>query len=173
MLRQAGILTALAVCSSGCSDPVGIERDLGAPIQTDRLSYEMKRVARGYETEIEYTFTNPRAETVFVVNCHGRSEIVMERWDGEAWQHAWAPTIPDCLGPTIEIAPGESWSTTLTVFGGDPDCGCAPQFAGAIGGTYRLNWRAVVESYSEEELSWGPLIPEEQRLSNRFVLELD
>jgi len=144
MLRQKEILTAAVMWVVACSDPVGIERELGAPIQTDRLRYEMKRVARGYETEIEYTFTNPTSQTVYVVNCHGASEIVMERWEGGSWRVAYGPNIPDCLSPAIEIPASASWTTTMYVFGGDPDCGCTPQFADGIEGTYRLNWRAVL-----------------------------
>lgn len=123
------------------------------------------------ETEIGYELTNATAGPIFIVNCNGLTEVRLEKQvDGE-WVHAWGNTVPDCLSPPIVIEPDESTRRTLSVFGGDPGCRCAPQFAFEDrAGTYRLVLIEVRDSFEDETLSFGAQIPLAARVSNPFRL---
>jgi hypothetical protein len=155
----------------GCHSPLDIERDTAAPIQTDRLEYRLLRTTLGVETEIGYELTNATAGPIYIVNCNGSTEVRLEKQVHGEWVHAWGKSVPDCLGPPIVLEPGEVTERTLSVFGGDPGCRCAPQFAFEDRErTYRLVLIEVRDAFDEETLSFGAPVPLDARVSNPFRL---
>lgn len=71
LARMTSFAGGLVVLATACSSPLGFERDVEAPIQTERLRYQLRRVDFGVETDIEYEFTNGTSGPVFIVNCNG------------------------------------------------------------------------------------------------------
>lgn len=165
----AVIVPALAMLA--CGSPFAPGRDLGSPIQTEHLLYELDRVALGVETEIRYELTNRTDGPVFIVNCNGATGVLLEKRIDGRWVKAWGNVTPDCLSPPIVVASGETISRTLSVFGGDPGCECGPTFsAGDRDGIYRIVLPDVLESFDPDTYPFGAQIPKDERVSNRFRL---
>lgn len=168
----AGTAALTAALAAACGSPLGFERDVEAPIQTSRLDYELREVDRGVETDIEYEFRNRTSAPIFIVNCNGSTGVRLEKLIGGEWVGAWGNTTPDCLSPPIVIDPGQAVTRTLSVFGGHPGCGCAPQFSfEEREGIYRMVLVDVLDSFDENLSPFGTQIPEEERVSNRFRLD--
>src|SRR5690606_5694753 len=133
---------ALAVLVAGCASVLEPpERDEDRPLQTDRLTYEIRRENDELRAEIPFTYTNRTGKTVFVVNCQGYAPPVLERLVGGEWRPAWAAVTMSCLSPPIVIEPGETYKETLVVYAAEPGTRKAPTFEVAeIEGIYRLVW---------------------------------
>lgn len=166
---------ALAVLVAGCASVLEPpERDEDRPLQTDRLTYEIRRENDELRAEIPFTYTNRTGNTVFVVNCQGYAPPVLEKLvDGE-WQLAWAAVTMSCLSPPIVIEPGETYKETLVVYAAEPGTRKAPTFEVAeIEGIYRLVWHGLVHDYDQNRADFGEPLPLEERTSNSFVLRED
>jgi len=101
-MRQSTALLTSALLF-GCTDATVVERDLGPPIQTDRLLYDIVSDKSAWRTEIVWTFTNPIDETVYVVNCRGATPQKLEKWDSGEWVYAWSPIMNLCLSPSERV----------------------------------------------------------------------
>jgi hypothetical protein len=127
----------------------------------------------GWATAIDFTFTNPLAETIYVVNCRGGLAMELQRWDGAAWRTVWSPVLQMCLSPPIEIGAGETFAATLPVWGSEPGRNHMPEFATTrLDGTYRLKWGNLVLRWRGDYVdgAFGDPVPEEVRVSDRFEL---
>jgi hypothetical protein len=144
-----------------------------AHLRTGSDSYQLTRRDGGWATSIDFTFTNPLAENVYVVNCRGGVLLGLERWSGEAWERAWSPVELQCLSPPIVIAPGETLRHTLPVWGSDPGRNHHPEFVVTpVEGTYRLVWSQPVLRWRGDYVdgAFGDPVPAELRVSNAFTL---
>lgn len=171
------LLVGVALALSGCGGPTLPERDEEAPIQTDRLAYELVPAddgLPGVETVIGYEFTNRTGAPLYIVNCNGATAQVLEkRVDGE-WVVVWGNVIPQCLSPAIVIEPGQTIPRELEVFGGDPGCNCAPTFTvEERSGVYRLVLPDVLSSFDPDARPFGTPLPKADRVSNEFRLDED
>jgi hypothetical protein len=172
----AGALTvALAACAANGTAPLPAELppEGASHLRTGAGGYELTRRGGGWETTIDFTFTNPLDETIYVVNCRGGLAVALERWDGEAWVPAWSPVLLQCLSPPIEIAAGESYRASIEVWGSEPGRNHHPEFAvERLDGTYRLVWGNLVLRWRGDYVNgaFGDPVPRELRVSNSFEL---
>ena len=164
---------ALAVLVAGCASVLEPpERDEDRPLQTDRLTYEIRRENDELRAEIPFTYTNRTGKTVFV-ELPGTPAGSRKLVDGE-WQLAWAAVTMSCLSPPIVIEPGETYKETLVVYAAEPGTRKAPTFEVAeIEGIYRLVWHGLVHDYDQNRANFGDPLPLEERTSNAFVLRED
>jgi len=166
-LPPLALMVALVACDGG---PFAPERDSEAPIQTDRLVYELEKVDGRLETRIGYSFTNRGPDPVFIQNCNGATGIALQRRIDGVWTTVWANVIPACISQAIALLPGQSLSGELVV---DADCGCGvPRFMTSdFEGVYRLVFQSVYDAQTGDGLAGGDLVPVERRRSNGFTLD--
>lgn len=172
-MRYPVILSILAcsVIIIGCDAIIGSDRDASAPIQTGKSEYSATIRDGTVELEIPHTFTNQRAETVYIVNCNNAFGIKLQKRAGNTWVDAVGMIIPDCLSPAIEIPEGESYDNILQIHAGLPSSDIEPRFeVDEIEGIYRIVWIDVLESFDPDSYPFGEQIPLEQRLSNTFEI---
>lgn len=142
-----------------------------APILTERTSYTLERSASGWEGEIGFEYTNPTDRTISLLNCNEQFGLLLEIWQDDDWVTAWGPALPECLSPPIDIPPGESYATTLRVFGGFPRNNVYPKFrVEPIDGDYRIVITSAYWDYDHDGPSWGEEPSLEHRVSNTFEL---
>jgi hypothetical protein len=150
-----------------------LDRDPTAPFQTDQLHYTLVATPDGLEGEIPFVFTNPTKSPVYIVNCNGFTELIMEKWTGEQWVKAWEPAMEACLSEPIVVQPGQAYRAVVHVFAADPAKDMYPKFSVAsVPGVYRLVWQAVLQNYAPDAYPFGEALPLEQRISNHFRLDL-
>ena len=169
------IIALLCACSDDAvvvPDPIlAVPRDPEAAFQTDSLEYTLSFEPAGYVTTIGFTFKNPTADTVFVINCRKLWQFHVEKHADGQWIRAFKPTLPGCLDAPIVIAPGSEARASLRIAAGYPGTNIYPQFEVAtIAGVYRIVWNHVVDAWNEHPPSWGAEIAVEHRVSNRFVM---
>jgi hypothetical protein len=165
LLLAPAVLLVLG-CAPGSEHLLGLQQS--PPITTDRATYELAASSIGWETTIGFTFTNPRADAVYLVNCRRIYAIVLEKEVEGRWVPGWGNITPQCLSPAIEVQPGATWTDQVHVFAGLPGSNNRPQFAFEHPqGTYRLVLEPLV-SFDPDRYPFGPSLPLEQRISNSF-----
>lgn len=166
-----GVL-AIAGLMIGCG-AITAPRDQGkAPLQTDRLAYQLQRDSRdNLRVEIPFTYHNRTGKTVYLVNCHGDVPPSLQKWQEGEWVTAWSPVVLLCLSPPIQVAPDAVYEDTLRVFSARQGSNAAPQFqVPATDGTYRLLWHVPVHDYGFDDSPYGTPLTLENRVSNNFEL---
>jgi hypothetical protein len=186
LIARSALLATLALPPVGCTggspepgrdpaarEPVSIERDPAAPIQTDADAYRLRQTDPIlFETEVPFRFRNPLADTIYVVNCRGLLAMSLERREQERWAPYWEPALPLCLSPPIVIEPGAEYRGTMEIVGALPGHATFPEFGSAEpDGVYRLRWRNLVLHYDDARQGFGEPVPEELTYSNAFRLE--
>ncbi len=176
MTGTARILAvSCAALALACGDPT-LPRDLDAPIQTNKLAYELRENGDQVQTAeaIEMVFTNRSATPIYIGNCNGAFPVMLQKLEGASWLTIWSPDVTICSSKAIVIAPAGSLTTRVQPQGTYPDFHWNPQSETQIGhGTYRLIIRWVYSSVDGAGLVTGNQVPQDQRLSNRFRLSLD
>jgi hypothetical protein len=149
----------MAACGT---DPLGSSRVDGG-VETDSTSYHVLTTDSWHEVTIGVSFRNPTFNEVLIPTCHAPHPPVLEKLGQNGWVTAYSPTVLDCLGPPVRIAPGEAYSMTYRVIGARlPNS--APRFdVDEIAGTYRLNWHAL-------RTKSGSRLPSAYRTSSPFQL---
>ncbi len=169
-MRTAVAMSVSLILLMACSDPLVVERDQDAPIQTDRLRYDVVSGGSGWRAQIVWTFTNPIAEPVSVVNCRGSAPTKLQKLESDEWINAWSPAFLLCLSPPIVVAAGATYADTLHFFAGYPGSNAGPKLeVQEIEGVYRLVWWPLL-NYDHDDVT-GDLLPLEQRASNAFRFE--
>jgi hypothetical protein len=168
------VLPLLAACALQAPTGPGPAEALDpgdTPIVTDRTSYTLQRGSHGWETEIVFEYTNATERTISLLNCNGSFALRLEKLDAGEWVSAWGPPIPMCLSRPIEIARGDRYATTLSVFGGFPGTNTYPQFqVEPVDGTYRLVIESAYWGYDHDGPPWGEQVPLEERVSHTFEI---
>ena len=179
------LLSALAACGGrsamGPGDGSGSDVSGSAPIQTDRASYTARRQTMHlvdgtrYENYLELTiglrYTNPTDEPIYLVTCLDVNPPVLEKKEGAEWVTAFAPIVPECLGPPVVIGRGESYEYIYRIEAFLPGSRVMPQFQTEVPGTYRLVWTAYRTWLANSvEAGLGRELPLEQRVSNEFSI---
>lgn len=172
--------TITVVALHGCRTAVGpaeassetaLTRDASPLFQTDSLGYTLRNGSLGYEASVTVIYTNRTASPTSFVNCDGGTNYTFEKLVSGQWAFAWSPGIAACLSPPIVVLPGATHTFILSVFGGYPDCRCAPQFAVTdISGVYRAVWGSGFNADDGSGGMTGGPVPLEARISNRFTL---
>jgi hypothetical protein len=183
-LEKAAACSVLAIAGLviGCgplSGPVTAPPDHGnaplpveAPLQTDRLVYQLQRDSGGHvRVEIPFTYHNTTGETVYLVNCRGAVPPSLEKWQAGQWVVAWTPVLLMCLSHPIVIESDVVYSDTLRVSAARQGSNEYPQFeVPDLEGTYRLVWPMPVHEYDFDNPPSGRPLPLESRISNNFEL---
>lgn len=169
-LPVLGACIALPVLAVGCDSPLSVSDPL---LVTDEPSYVVRFDGLGWGAEIPYTFTNRTGASVYLVNCNGSFGLLLERWEDGQWKTAWSPVMPDCLSPPIVIADGQTFPSTVHMWGAVPGTNHYPQLDGGNpGGTYRIVWINALSSF-QDHLPFGEQIAREYRVSNAFELVVE
>lgn len=170
-LLAAFVIAAAPACSDGGTGPT---RDAAAPIQTAALSYTLTPLSRiATSAEIEFVFTNRSEAPIYIPNCNGWIEVVVERETDDGWVFAASQGYPDCLSPVIDLAPGESASSSVTVVQSRDVssfcCGFEPGTEPP--GIYRVRATSAVRDATAGGPPFGDPVEERFVVSNRFRLE--
>src|ERR1051325_11620586 len=108
--RLTSSLFLALLAAVACRDIVSPDPD--APLQTDALKYEIRRIGppghETYETTtwIQYRFTNALPDTVFVENCLGDLPPGLQKLTNGTWVDFWGAFEPECGSSPIVIPPG-------------------------------------------------------------------
>ena len=176
----AALTVAISVAWLGCDTATGITYDGTPLLQTESLEYELRSDGIGLSAEIPYVFTNRTGRPVYIVNCRGYFLLHLEKEvDGE-WTFAWGPGVNACLSDPIVVEANETFIDTISVWGTPPDrINTGPNFhVDDPDGVYRIVWDDALSSFTEDAppvqddvfSPFGPQIPLEWRISNRFTL---
>lgn len=165
-----GVL-AIAGLVIGCGAVTAPDYEGDAPLQTDRLAYQLQRDGDdNLRVEIPFTYHNRTGKTVYLLNCHADVSPSLQKWQGGEWVIAWSPILLLCLSQPIEVESDAVYEYTLHVFAAPRGSTTFPQFeVPEIDGTYRLVWHAPVHDYDHDSPSGTPLTLE-NRVSNNFTL---
>lgn len=142
-----------------------LQRDAGAPIQTDSLLYHLRQSSIAvWTTNIGFTYRNTTQDTLRMVNCNAIYWFALERLEGNAWITRWIMPYPACASPDIVYPPGAIITDTFQLLGAEPRRNLLPAFGSEdIDGVYRMRWNNL------HHLT-APELPLEFRTSNSFVL---
>lgn len=161
-----GALFLVVAVVGGCNGLTDSERDEGALIQTDALTYTLQEAPGGQalKAEIPYRYENRTNSTICIENCRGSFSVGLMDESGEI---VWSPVVPLCLSQPITIAAGESYRDTLHVFHGlEPNL--HPKFKGDPEGTFRID---IMAARRNGESCGAEQVSRELRVSNAFKLE--
>jgi len=126
-----------------------------------------------YRGRIPYSFTNRTGSDVYLPNCRGGFDVRLEMETAGEWVHIWSPILLACLSAPIVIEPGEVYETTLRVAGClEGNCGPRLVVPPSSSTPVRILWGNAQSSYGEDGYPSGELIPLEERISNRFTLNV-
>lgn len=126
---HSGPILAVAALLVACSAPLEPPaRELGRPLQTERLEYELRSTDRGLEVSIPFTYTNGTGKTVYVANCNRVVPPALDKQVGGQWVRALSMPVPLCLSPPIVVQPGQLYKDTLRLIAGRPSDNLIPKF---------------------------------------------
>ena len=177
-LTTVAIAVALAACSQELttSEPhtALVPEGDDAPVTTGADVYTLERTSTGWSGEIDFGFTNETERTISLLNCNGSYGLMLEKQQDDTWVTAWAPILPACLSPPIEIESDSARSDEIRIFAGLTGSNYYPQFSvEAIPGVYRLLISSAYWNYDHDGPAWGDLVPLEHRVSNNFEIQTD
>ncbi|MBA3970465.1 MAG: hypothetical protein H0X52_10275 [Gemmatimonadetes bacterium] len=142
-------------------------------IRTGRCRYE----AREDRITVSATFINRTADTVYIAQAEN-ARWALDRWAGGEWREAFA-TVPtlDFAMPTVLPSGATYTGAPVLNLGAIAFFLRLPRGA-EVGGTYRLRYRVyrglwigpAPHPNTIGEVVKGPLLPEEQRVSNPFQI---
>ena len=166
-------LTGLAGCAAEVSGPpkAALHIDGDAPIVMDSTEYTLRRTSTGWEGRLGYTIRNTTNDTISVLNCNGSYALVLEKRVDDDWKPAWAPILPECLSPPIEIPPHSDFVDELHLMAGLSGSNLYPQFTIDPPGIYRLFITSAYRDYTSP--TWGEPSPMEAYLSHEFRIETE
>lgn len=163
---------ALVAGLAGCDSGPAPRRDASAPLQTERLTYEMTPRPGGWSTDIAFRFRNDAADTIYWPHCGRQLSISLDRLAPDSIADFWEPALFLCLsGTPVVIPPGGIYVDTLRVEGAEPGTGGSSAFSRRdLNGTYRMVWRGLLFHYDGRAARSGDPVPLRYRISNRFRL---
>ncbi len=156
-------------------------RDETAPIQTGSLLYLLDRtetrgtngrILEGIRTSIDYAYTNPTDQTIYVAKCLLIGFRLDRRGDTGKWVEFWnGPDYTRCLGEPTVVSSGGTLGGTLEVFGFEPNVPGIPRFpVSDISGVYRMVLLGALYLDDPSEYPDGVLVESEHLSSNQFEL---
>lgn len=181
LLRIPLLAGALALLAAGCGVlealPFTPDRDVSPgdpPIRTHREAYALEATPTSYRVEVTATYTNRTGGTVYLQKCgHTPPAFMLQKEVGGEWVDAWRQACALVLVPPVEIAPGESYTTTALVHAARTP-NAFPRFeVEEVPGTYRLVFH-MLRTWDPDGSSpgLGEPLPLEARVSNPFRLTL-
>ncbi len=181
ILTGVGLLLG---CDSEATDPepTDLIRDEAAPVQTGSLLYVLERDAvqgsngwlRRLQTFIDYRYTNPTDQTIYIVKCRTVSFRLEKLGVTGEWVAVWAGRdYTRCLGEPTVVQSGAMLSGTLEVSGYEPNSQAWPQFAVPdMEGVFRLILLSAVYLEDASEYPDGIEVEPEHLYSNHFELRV-
>ena len=119
-----------------------------APVVTDRNAYQLVEGHFRPEATMVSSFTGPKDQTVYLMNCNGALSAGLQRKVGNAREEAW----------TAETNSG------LSVI--------SREHRPLSSGTYRMAWYVVYTSFDRDARPFGEELPLGQRVSAPFTIEV-
>ena len=174
-----GLLCAAAMVLSapGCESTTPLEVEDTALV-TDGTSFRLDTATTRdnlwYSGKIPYSFTNRTGEKVYVTqDCLGSIRVGMQMQEDGEWEGVLGQVLVLCDGPPIVIEPDEVYETALNVTA----CmvgNCSPKIRLSPNAStpYRIVWFEALSSHDPNQNPHGELIPLEERVSNRFTLQV-
>ena len=138
-------------------------------VQTQKLLYEVA-LRPAPSVTITTVVTNASPQVIFVP-VHGAGLLALERQVGERWVIAAHPIHTLELREPLTIQPGRSTTDTVML---DLQSGVTPpQSPSQIPGRYRAVY-AIFATWDSRRVGRAPgeLVPQEDRTSNAFILQL-
>ena len=174
--RAALRLVALLFCPSlviACSNSQTVDplaRD-DSPVQTDSLTYHLKRFPSEYRADVVATFTNRTASPVYFARCSRESTKPMfsvRRTGPDSTAKLFSSIAWACVGgvPTGEIAAGSSISVQVAVGSLDQPAMRPALKPEDLVGLMRVELRLCAK-YSADSDYCDP-VPQAERSSNAF-----
>ncbi len=188
-MKQSLLIPAFVVLVLGCdstpTEPLpttDIIRDETAPIQTGSLLYLLDRtempgssgILRWLETIIDYSYTNPTDETIYIVKCQSVAFTLERRDDTGKWIKIWAGSdYARCLGEPTVVRSGATLTGALEVSGFEPNSQAWPQFPMSdISGVFRMVLLGAVYLDDPSDYPDGVAVEFEYLYSNLFELRV-
>jgi hypothetical protein len=157
---------------AGCGSVPDVERDPVPLTQTAELRYPIERHDFAYMARIPYEFRNHTGGDVRLADCREDVRPLLQVRRNGAWVDAWHPPPTSCDGPPLVVAPGGTFTDTLSVVGGPSGSNVTPTFIFEdVEGVYRLYWYQA--SLSDTLPEGASASGEAWRVSNPFVLVFD
>ena len=142
-----------------------------SPITTAEDSYTLRRTDYGWTTEIDFTYLNAAADTVYLVHCNDHILMDLEKFVEGDWVPAWYGETNSCLSEPIEIDPGATFARQLDITGMFPSDPSFNSFlVEELEGTYRLVWRQPRYHFDGVGPGLGDTLALADRRSNEFRL---
>ena len=159
-------LLLAAVMALGCDAPSTREtttdttpRAASTPahhFEVDSAAYTLRRDGDGLTASIGWIFRNPVADTIQVVHCNGHIIMDLQMRTAEGWDYVWRAMTNGCLSAPIEIAPGDSLSGRMEVWGAEPGHPNLPTFTTAdLDGEFRLVWHQPRTDFTMDPTQFG------------------
>lgn len=162
----ASLTTACQVLGSLSPDPDDGASEAVTGLRTDSSTYLLDPEWVGLGTEIGISFTNGSSRRMYIPNCNGGLNTVLEKRVNGGWVPYWSPVRLLCRSDPIIIEPGSTLTRTIDVWGALPGMNAVPAWASAdVEGTYRMVLGSVGWNDGTPEL-----VPLELRTSNEFLL---
>lgn len=168
---------AMVLSTLGCESmsPPEVE---DTALVTDGTSFRLTTGSlRGnlwYRGKIPYSFTNRTGAKVYLTqDCLGNLKVGMQMLEDSEWESMLGVVLVLCEGAPIVIEPDEVYETVLDVAA----CmvgNCSPKIrlSPNTATPYRIIWFEALSSYDPNQRPRGELIPLEERVSNRFTLQV-
>jgi hypothetical protein len=147
-------------------------------VRTDRGLYRATVTPAGVAFTVVTTLTNRTRDTLFVHPCLQQPpfppvvRLQKRTGDGE-WRHVWSPACTEVLlRDPPRIAPGQSHTDTVRVWGSRKPNEYPAFPPGPVGGTYRLVYGDVYRTWHPNRRP-GPLgerLPDSLLVSNEFAV---
>jgi hypothetical protein len=171
----------LLVCAFGiaCDSPdaraPGVEAiDTTTPtpahhFEVDSVSYTLQRDGDAWTASIGYVFRNALRDTIQIVHCNGHIVMDLQKRTNAGWDYVWRGMTNSCLSPAIEIAPGDSLTGRVEVWGAEPGHPNLPTFETAdLEGEFRLVWHQPRTHFSAGAPNFGDTLTLARRTTEPF-----
>lgn len=171
LLAALTLVIFTSACRQGAEPKLPADDD--APITTDALRYTPEDLGDYLRYTLEASYTNSTDASVYLSPCGFEPPVYgLERFEDGSWQPtAGGPPCPSVGGvPDTEVAPGQSFSTTLTLYAFRlPNA--YPQLGTDLApGVHRLTFVVTSTETGDELIGEHDLLPLEGRVSNAFEL---
>jgi hypothetical protein len=179
---RTAVLLLLTLLSAACATDPFAEGDASegarprtnagdTGINTDADVYDLREQWMGLGFDLEITLRNTAEQPLYIVNCNGALAPSLQKLVDGRWEVWWSGVSQLCLSQPIVIAPGDSLTRKMNIWGAMPGRNAAPAWASAdVAGTYRLRLHNLVYNYTDQGQRFGDPVPAAQQFSNEFVL---
>jgi hypothetical protein len=177
-MKHAFVAVLVTVWIAGCKDDSLVDADPipvrdQSPVQTDSLSYTLKRFPGEHRAYVIATYQNTTPSPVYFKRCNSTSSTPMfgiARTGPDSTRAFFADWAWACVGgvPTGAIAPGERVTVQVSFGSVDQPNMQPPLKPEDMVGTFRIH--LILCSKFSGDSDYCEVMPRDQRQSNAFVV---